>query len=112
MKNLLKLFAIVFAAAFFMLSCNDEPTLRKGGTIEVTNRLNDGTVATLVTIVEGKYSSSNVDLGSGTEVPIGQTRMFTYDKDNYYTVFAYPPTEIFYETVYLSFGSVKKVTIE
>jgi hypothetical protein len=112
MKNFLKLFTIVLVVTFFMLSCNDEPILRKGGTIEVTHKLDDGTPAIFVIIVEGRKNSLDEDFGSGTVIPFGETRTFTYDKDNYYTVLAYPPAEIFSETVYLAFGNVKKVTIK
>jgi len=116
MKNFFKLLGVVLVATFLLvtISCNqDDQLIKKGGTIEVTNGLTDGTGFTYVVIVEGTdYQQALADVASfqGTPINPGETQTFAYDKDNFYTVVAAPPAG-FFKTVYLALGSVQKVVI-
>jgi len=115
MKNLFKLIGIILVAAFFMVSCgeDDEPIIKKGGTIEVTNGYSS---VIFVVIVKGADTTSALDeLGNNGGTPIlpGKTESFKYDEDGLYTVCALAIAVIqpLPQPVTLLLGGTKKITI-
>jgi hypothetical protein len=126
MKNLFKLIGVVLVAALLLVtvSCGeDDPLNLKGGTIEVTNGLDSPNVKTSVIIKKGEIGESatdvideilaEIDAGGGTDIPRGDKKVFKFDEDGFYTVVASPPTlPPFFKVVYLTLGSVQRVTVK
>jgi hypothetical protein len=118
MKNLFKLIGVVLVTAFLLVtvSCGEDEIIKKGGSIAVTNGLGGSNIKTNVMVVKGiDYQAAITELsnGGGTEILAGATETFKFDEDGAYTVVASPPIPIpFTETVYLTLGAAKKVTIK
>jgi hypothetical protein len=114
MKNFLKLISVVLVSTFLLVSCGDEdnPIIKNGGTIQVTNGL---TTPTYVIIAEGTdYNGAVADLtsGGGSLLLAGKTQEFKYNKDGVYTVVAMPPAPPFTAPVTLLLGGAQKVTVK
>jgi len=111
MKNFIKLFVLILAAALLFMSC-----IEKGGTIDVTNQaelLEGG--GNLVIIVKGyDFTTAVSDLanGKGTLIAKGAKKSFNKDEDGVYTVVAAYPSPVFTQVVTLLAGNTVSVVIK
>lgn len=115
MKNKIKLqtvlgiVCIIFIAALALTSCGE-----KGGEIIVTNEYKLASVGTPVQVIIFKGVEFSVEKvkTEGEWIPYNQTKTYTFDENNTYTVVAVPPFPFFTEVVVLLGGNSKKVTIK
>jgi len=115
MKNLYKLIGILLVTMILLvsISCKEDDSIKKGGTIMVYNSTAN---PSWVNVYKGSLDLWNeikdsVKEGEGTLVAPSSTQPFTMDEDGFYLITAIPPVG-FYDTVILFAGSTSKVTIK
>jgi len=119
MKKLLKLLGVVLVATFVLatVSCGEEEIIKKGGTIEVTNKLANNAIAYVIIAKGSDYQKALEDLneGKGKVINPGATESFKFDEDGIYTVCALAVPALVQpvpQPVTLALGSTKKVIIQ
>jgi len=96
MKNFVKLFVVILAAAILLGSCD---LLKKGGTITVKNELNYDNYVSIVKVdtLENPFDNPKVKdafetlkKNGGTKIEKNGKKTFSFDEDGAYILAAYP----------------------